>query len=131
MKQLSEAAKKGIELRRQIMGEEHLSRMNAEDSGALQPWQDYIHENVWNGIWGRPGLSHKTRMFLNLAMLSALVRPNQLKMYIGVALEHGFTEEELVEVFLQTAMYAGAPAGVEAFACLKQALAEREKKKRG
>jgi alkylhydroperoxidase/carboxymuconolactone decarboxylase family protein YurZ len=119
---MSDPIAKGIELRRQLMGDEHIERMSAEDSGALQPWQDYIHANVWNGIWGRPGLPHRTRLLLNLAMLSALVRPNQLEMYIKVALNHGFAEEELVEIFLQTAMYAGAPAGVEAFACLKRAL---------
>jgi alkylhydroperoxidase/carboxymuconolactone decarboxylase family protein YurZ len=125
---MSDRIENGIKLRRQLMGDQHLERMNAEDAGALQPWQDYIHANVWDGIWGRPGLPHKTRIFLNLAMLSALVRPNQLEMYIKVALDQGFTEEELVETFLQTAMYAGAPAGVEAFACLKRALKEHHGK---
>jgi 4-carboxymuconolactone decarboxylase len=74
-----------------------------------------VTEYCWGEVWGRPGLERKTRSLLNLAMLSALNRPHEIKMHIRGALANGVTKDEIKEVFLQVAIYCGVPAAVDSF----------------
>ena len=91
------------------------------------PMQELTTEYCWGAVWGREGLPHKTRSMLNLAMISVLNRPHELKMHIKGALKNGVTKAEIREVFLQVAIYAGIPAGVDSFRIAREAFAEVEK----
>ena len=93
-----------------------------------RPMQDLTTEYCWGYVWGRDGITHKTRSFLNLAMLCALNRPQELKTHIKGALTNGATREEIREVFMQVAIYCGVPAGVDAFRNAKEVFAELDKK---
>ena len=79
--------------------------------------------------WSRPGLPRKTRSLLNLAMLTALNRPHEIKLHVRGALNHGVTRREITEVFLQPGVYAGVPAAVDAFRAAKEVSDELDKKK--
>jgi 4-carboxymuconolactone decarboxylase len=125
-----ERYKLGVQLRREIFGDKYVDQQMRLADAHSRPWQDYVNEFVWGGIWGRPGLSRKTRSLLNLAMLAVLDMPHELKLHIRGALVNGVTEEEIVEVFLQAAMYSGAPKGVQAFAAMREVFAERGAGKR-
>ncbi len=84
-------------------------------------------EYCWGAVWGRDGLPKKTRSMLNLAMLSALNRPHELKMHIKGALTNGVTKDEIREVLLQVAIYCGIPAGVDSFRIAREAFNEVDK----
>ena len=120
----SEAFEKGQAIRRKVLGNSYVDSVSESRNPFAMELQKYVAENCWGGIWTRPGLDLKTRSFLNLAMLSALVRPHELKIHIRGALNNGITREEIAEVFLQTAMYCGTPAAVEAFRCAKEIFTE-------
>jgi 4-carboxymuconolactone decarboxylase len=87
-----------------------------------------VTEYCWGAVWGREGLSKKTRSMLNLAMISALNRPHELKMHVGGALKNGVTRDEIREVFMAVAIYCGVPAGVDAFRVAREVFAEIDKK---
>ncbi len=89
-----------------------------------RPFQDMVLEYCWGAIWARPGLDRKTRSMLNLAMLGALGRSHELALHIRGALNNGCSKEEIREVLLQLAVYAGIPAGVEAFRTANAVFAE-------
>lgn len=114
----------GMALRRQVFGDALVDHMVQTTEPWRQPWQDYVVENLWAGIWGRPGLSLKTRSFITIAMLAAQDRPHELKLHLLGAVRNGITREEIIEVFLQVAMYAGLPAGAQAFRCAQEVLGE-------
>ncbi|MEP7244289.1 MAG: carboxymuconolactone decarboxylase family protein, partial [Gammaproteobacteria bacterium] len=105
---------KGMTVRREMFG-----KMGAEDRYANatdfnRPFEDAVTRYCFGDTWTRPGLDRKTRSMITLAALAALVRPNQLKVHVIGALKNGVTEEEIREILLHTAVYAGIPAGVEA-----------------
>ena len=104
---------KGLAVRREVLGAEYVDRSirNADDFN--RPLQELVTEYCWGAIWTRPGLPRKTRSLLNLAMLTALNRPHEVKLHIRGALNNGVTKEEIMEVFLQAAVYCGVPAGVD------------------
>jgi 4-carboxymuconolactone decarboxylase len=114
----------GMALRRQVFGDELVDHMVRTTEPWRQPWQDYVVENLWAGIWGRPGLSLKMRSFITIAILSAQDRPHELKLHLLGAVRNGITAEEIAEVFLQTTMYAGLPAGAQAFRCAQEVLGD-------
>jgi len=120
----------GVELRRDIFGESYVEKQTKGNDPDLQAWQDYVHEFVWGGIWGRPGLSRKTRSLLNLAMLSVLGAREELKLHLQGALRNGATRQEIVEVLLQTAMYGGAPRGAMAFSVAREVFSEGRARQR-
>jgi 4-carboxymuconolactone decarboxylase len=74
-----------------------------------------VTQYCWGDVWNRPGLDRRTRSLLNLAMLTALNRPHELKLHVRGALRNGVTQEEIREVFLQTAIYCGVPAAIDSF----------------
>ena len=89
--------------------------------------QELVTEYCWGAVWGRDGLPRKTRSMLNLAMLTILNRPHELRIHIAGALRNGVTKDEIREVFMQVAIYAGVPAGVDAFRAAREVFAEQDK----
>lgn len=114
---------RGREIRRQVLGEQHVASSHAVD--ALSQPKTQLSEYVWSKIWARPGLSFKMRSIANLAMLTALNRPHELRLHINAALNNGLTKEEIVEVLLQTGTYCGMPAAVESFRIMQEVFRER------
>jgi 4-carboxymuconolactone decarboxylase len=120
---------RGLEIRKAVLGAEFVENsFNAADD-FNRPMQELTTEYCWGYVWGREGLPRKTRSMLNLAMISALNRPHELKMHIGGALRNGLTRQEICEIFLQVAIYCGVPAGVDAFRSAREVFAEMDKKK--
>lgn len=106
---------KGLAMRRQVLGAEYVdaSIKNATDFNI--DMQELVTQYCWGDVWNRPGLERKTRSFLNLAMISALNRPHELKLHVRGAINNGLTKDEIKEVFLQVAIYCGVPAAIDSF----------------
>ena len=119
-----EAFDKGLQTRREVLGADYVDNAikNADDFN--MPMQDLVTEYCWNEIWNRPGLDRKTRSIINLAMLTALNRPHELKLHVRGAINNGLTKEEIREVFMQTAIYCGVPAAIDSFRNAKEMLKE-------
>ena len=115
--------KRGREIRRQVLGEKHAANSHAVD--ALSQPKTQLSEYVWSKIWARPGLTAQQRSIANLAMLTALNRPHELKLHVHGALNNGLTKEEISEVLLQTGVYCGLPAAVDSFRIMQEVFAER------
>jgi len=107
--------KAGLAVRRKVLGDEYVNNSLANADDFTEPLQQFLTEHAWGAVWVREGLSLKTRSMLNLAMLTALNRPNELKLHIRGAINNGVTQEEMREIFLQAAVYCGAPAGLDSF----------------
>lgn len=120
---------RGLEIRKAVLGAEFVENSLKSADSFNRPMQELATEYCWGYVWGREGLPRKTRSMLNLAMISALNRPHELKMHIGGALRNGLTREEICEIFLQVAIYCGVPAGVDAFRSAREVFAEIDKKK--
>jgi 4-carboxymuconolactone decarboxylase len=119
---------RGLEIRKSVLGAEFVEKSIASADDFNMPMQRLTTEYCWGAVWGREdGLPKKTRSMLNLAMLSALNRPHELKMHIGGALRNGVTKAEIREVLLQVAIYCGIPAGVDAFRVARETFAELDK----
>jgi 4-carboxymuconolactone decarboxylase len=119
-----EMYEKGLAVRREVLGADYVDNAirNADDFN--RPLQELVTEYCWGAVWGRPGLPKKTRSMLNLAMLTALGRPHELKLHVKGALKNGVTREEIMEVLLQTGIYCGVPAAVDAFRTARDAFKE-------
>lgn len=115
---------KGEKTRREVLGDAHVDRSLSKVNDFNRPIIDYITKYAWGDVWTRPGLERKTRSILNLGMLAALGRENELKIHIRGALRNGVTKEEMSEIFLQVAVYCGAPASLEAFKIAEEVFAE-------
>ena len=120
----SELFEKGLKTRREVLGSEYVdaSIKNADDF--TMDLQHYVTAYCWGDIWNRPGLDRKTRSFLNLAMLTALNRPHEIKLHVRGAINNGLTKDEIKEVFLQAAGYCGAPASMDSFRVAKEVFEE-------
>ena len=90
------------------------------------PLQELVTQYCWGEIWGRPGLERRTRSMINLAMLTALNRPHEVKIHLRGALNNGVSREEIVEVLLQTMIYCGVPAAIDSFRIAKEIFAEAD-----
>ncbi|WP_127599139.1 4-carboxymuconolactone decarboxylase [Nitratireductor alexandrii] len=115
---------RGAEIRREVLGSEYVDRALASVDDFNKPMQELVTEYCWGAVWGREDLSRKTRSLLNLAMISALNRPNELKAHLKGALRNGVTKDEIREVFLQVAIYCGVPAAVDSFRVAREMFAE-------
>jgi 4-carboxymuconolactone decarboxylase len=122
---------KGLAVRKDVLGAEYVeaSIKNADDFN--RPLQELVTEYCWGAIWTREGLPRKTRSLLNIAMLSVLNRPHELELHLRGALRNGCTKEEIREVLLQVAIYAGVPAGVDSFRTARKVFAEDAAKAKG
>lgn len=118
---------RGNRVRREVLGDTHVNRSMAQATDFARVLQEYVTETCWGDVWSRPGLDRRTRSLLNLAMLTALNRPHELKMHVKGALRNGLTKDQIREVLIQTAIYCGVPAAVDAFRNAKEAIAEFEK----
>lgn len=105
----------GLSTRRAVLGAEYVdnSIKNATDFNI--DMQELVTQYCWGDVWNRPGLDRKTRSFLNLAMITALNRPHELKLHVRGAINNGLTKDEIKEVFLQGAVYCGVPAAIDSF----------------
>ena len=115
---------KGLEIRKSVLGKEHVENAMRNTDEFAAPFQEFLTEYCWGAVWGRDGLPHKTRSMLNLAMLSALGREHELRLHLRGALRNGVTKEEIREVLIQVAVYAGVPTAVSAFRVAREVFAD-------
>lgn len=115
---------KGLSIRREVLGAEHVDKSLSEADDFSRPLQELVTEYAWGTTWSRPGLSRKVRSLITLAMLTALNRPHELKAHLKGAVNNGCSKEEIREVLLQTAVYCGAPAAIDSFRVARQFFAE-------
>jgi 4-carboxymuconolactone decarboxylase len=116
----------GMAVRKAVLGAEYVDKSLRDADEFTRPMQDLVTEYCWGEIWTRPGLDRRTRSFLNLAMLTALNRPHEIKLHVRGALNNGLTKDELMEVFLQSAIYCGVPAALDAMRVAKEVFAEMD-----
>jgi 4-carboxymuconolactone decarboxylase len=120
----AERTRQGMTVRRAVLGDEHVDRAVATTSSFTEPFQDFITRYAWGEIWSRPGLSHAERSIVTLTVLAALQHENELAMHVRAALRNGLSPEQIQEVLLQVAVYAGVPAANRAFAVAQHVLSE-------
>jgi 4-carboxymuconolactone decarboxylase len=115
----------GERTRREVLGDEHVDRAQAGTTAFTAPFQELITRYAWGEVWSRPGLDRRQRSMITLAALTAMRAEGELELHVRAALRNGLTEEEIAEVLLHTAVYAGLPAGNAAFAIARRVLGER------
>jgi len=118
----------GLGIRTDVLGKDYVENALRTADEFNQPFQELVTEYCWGAVWGREGLSRKTRSMLNLAMIGILNRPHELRAHVAGALRNGVTKDEIREVFMQLAIYAGVPAGVDAFRVAREVFAQETKK---
>jgi 4-carboxymuconolactone decarboxylase len=123
---MNEAERKaqGMAVRREVLGDAHVDRATAGVTPLTEPFQDFITRYAWGEVWSRPGLSRAERSMITLTALVALRQEEELAMHLRAALRNGLTAEQIREVLLHTAVYAGVPAANRAFAIAQRVLAE-------
>ena len=120
----SEKFERGLAIRKKVLGDEFVDRSFANADSFSLPMQELSTEYCWGHVWAREGLTLQQRSLLNIGMISALNRPNELKLHIKAALTNGLTREQIREALLQVAIYCGVPAGVDSTRIAKEAFAE-------
>jgi 4-carboxymuconolactone decarboxylase len=121
---MTDMFEKGLAVRKAVLGKEYVEKSLAGADDFTRPMQELVTKYCWGEVWGNGNLSRRDRSLLNLAMLSILNRPHELKLHVKGALTNGVTRDEIREVILQVAIYAGVPAGIDAQRIAKEALAE-------
>ncbi|MFB6803884.1 4-carboxymuconolactone decarboxylase [Peribacillus butanolivorans] len=111
----NERYKSGLEVRREVLGTDYVDNSINNANDFNMDLQKLVTEYCWGEVWTRPGISRKTRSIINIAMITALNRPHELKLHIQGAITNGVTKEEIKEVLLQTAIYCGVPAAIDSF----------------
>lgn len=124
-----EVFERGMAVRKEVLGKEFVEKSFAAADDFNRPLQELVTEYCWGAVWGREELPRKTRSMLNLAMLSCLNRPHELKMHTKGALRNGVSRDDIREVLLQVAIYAGVPAAVDSFRVAREAFAEFDAEK--
>jgi 4-carboxymuconolactone decarboxylase len=119
-----DAFEKGLQTRREVLGSEYVDSSIKNAGEFNMPMQELVTEYAWNAIWNRPGLDRRSRSMINLAMLTALNRPHELKLHLKGAINNGLTKDEIREILMQTAIYCGVPAAIDSFRCAKEVFAE-------
>lgn len=112
---MDDTRKTGEQMRRQVMGDEFVDRALNNATEFSAPLQDFVNQHAWGGVWNREGLDLRTRSLITLAALTALKCPQEIKGHVRGALNNGCTVEEIREALLHCAVYAGAPAAIDAF----------------
>jgi 4-carboxymuconolactone decarboxylase len=110
----------GLRTRREVLGADDVDAAIRDADAFSRPLQELVTQYAWGDVWNRPGLDRRTRRLLNLAMLTALNRPHELKLHLTGALRNGVTKDEIREVFLHAAVYCGMPAAVDSFRTAKE-----------
>jgi len=119
----SETYETGMRTRREVLGDAHVDRATATAGSFGEPFQEFITRFAWGAVWSRPGLDRRMRSAITLAALVSLRAENELGMHVRAALRNGLTADEIREVLLHTAVYAGVPAANSAFAIAREVLA--------
>jgi len=119
--------KKGVKVRKEVMGEKFIQRAVDNTTQLTAPLQDWINEHAWGSTWQRDGLSRQTRSLITIAMLVTLKAPMELKGHVRGALNNGCTVEEIQEVLLHSVIYCGAPATQEAFRAAQEVIDDWQK----
>jgi 4-carboxymuconolactone decarboxylase len=119
-----ELFEKGLKVRREVLGAEYVDASLKNADSFNMPMQELTTQYGWGEIWNRPGLDRRTRSLLNLALMTALNRPHELKLHIRGAINNGVTKDEIGEVFLQAAVYCGVPAAMDSFRVAQEVFKE-------
>ena len=119
----SESFERGLATRREVLGKQYVDESISKADDFNLPMQELVTEYCWDRVWNRPGLERKTRSMINIAMLTALNRPHELKLHIKGAIRNGVSRDEVREILLQTAIYCGVPAAIDSFRIAREALA--------
>ncbi len=117
---------KGLQVRREVLGAEYVDKSLREADDFTREMQELVTQYCWGDVWNRPGLDRRMRSFLNLAMLTALNRPHEIKLHVRGALNNGLSRDEIKEVFLQAAIYCGVPAALDSFRVAKEVFKEMD-----
>lgn len=121
----------GLQIRRAVLGGKYVDNSIAQVDEFSRPLQELVTEYCWGTVWARTEIPRKLRSLINLAVLTALNRPHELRLHLRGALNNGCTKEEIREVFLQTAIYCGVPAAIDSFRIAREFFAELEKENSG
>lgn len=124
----NELFEKGLQVRREVLGAEHVDASMSQADDFSRPLQELVTEYCWGNVWSRPGLDRKTRSLINVAMLTALNRPHEVKLHLRGALNNGCSKNDIMEVLLQTAIYCGVPAAMDSLRVAKKFFQEVEQK---
>ncbi|MDU9389755.1 carboxymuconolactone decarboxylase family protein [Pseudomonas japonica] len=119
---MGDTKKTGEQVRRQVMGDAFVDRALGNATEFTAPLQEFVNEHAWGSVWSRDGLPLKTRSLITLAALTALKCPQELKGHVRGALNNGCTVEEIREALLHCAVYAGAPAAIDAFRAAQEVI---------
>jgi 4-carboxymuconolactone decarboxylase len=123
---MGERYDEGLRMRRQVLGDAYVQRSLDNATEFTQPMQELVTEYCWGAVWTRPGLVPRDRSLVNLGMLVALNRPDELKVHIRGALNNGVEPAEIQEALLQAGVYCGMPAALDAFRIAAAVLEEHE-----
>jgi 4-carboxymuconolactone decarboxylase len=118
---------RGMAVRREVLGDEHVDRARASTTPFTEVFQDFITRYAWGEVWSRPGLSRHTRSLLTLVLMVALNRGDEFKMHVRAAFNNGVTRDEIKELLLHTALYAGLPAANTAYHLAEEVFAELDR----
>lgn len=124
----SENQDRGVQIRREVLGDEHVDRAIERTTEFTADFQDFITRYAWGEIWARPGLDRRTRSCITLTALVAQGRLDELELHVRAAIRNGLTEQEIGEVLLQCAVYCGVPAANSAFAVAQRILSDLDER---
>ena len=116
----------GLKIRREVLGDDYVNRSMQQADEFTRPFQELVSEYCWGAVWTRPGLPRRTRSLLNIAMLTALNRPHEVKLHLKGALNNGCSRDEIREVLLQAAIYCGVPAALDSFRIAREVFKEAD-----
>ncbi|MBY6034435.1 carboxymuconolactone decarboxylase family protein [Marinobacter daepoensis] len=115
---------RGLAKRRRVLGNDYVDQSMRNADPFTQPLQELVTEYCWGNLWHREGLSDRDRSMINLAMITALNRPHELRLHVRGAINNGMSVDEIREVLMQTAIYCGVPAAIDAFRQAREVLRE-------
>lgn len=116
----------GLKIRREVLGDDYVNRSMQQADEFTRPFQELVSEYCWGAVWARPGLPRRTRSLLNIAMLTALNRPHEVRLHLKGALNNGCSRDEIREVLLQAAIYCGVPAALDSFRIAREVFKEAD-----
>jgi 4-carboxymuconolactone decarboxylase len=120
---------RGLAVRKEVLGEDYVNKSIAGADEFTRTMAEWSTEFCWGALWTRPGLDRRSRSIANLSMIAALNRPHELKLHVKAAIKNGLSREEIKEVLLQVAVYAGVPAGIDSFRIAREAFKELDGEK--
>lgn len=123
----NERYKKGMAIRREVLGDAYVDAAARTTNDFNRPFQELIGEYVWGTLWARPGIDRRTRAMINLGMLTALGRTEEVKIYLKASANIGVTRDDVREVLMQTAIYCGIPAALDSFRAAQEVFDEQDK----